>query len=559
MFMPKAYEGQKPYIFVSYAHLDSDRVLPIIQALQNRGFRVWYDAGIEAGTEWPEYIATRLDGCTCFLALISKNAVDSHNCRREINFAIELCKDPLAIYLEDVELSRGMRMQLGTLQAMFYNRHNSMDAFLDALVSSRMLAPCKGAEPVNTKHMPPVVDERNPASLYSRGQQFESEKNYQNAVIWYTKAADLGHTDAQFRLGDIYAQGLEVTLDYSQAVKWFRTAAENGNADAALRLHEMYQNGFAVPEDHDEASKWYRTAAENGNLDAQLSLGSRSKKAADAIMWYRMAAENGSVDAMYKIGSIYETGSVDTLLSAFEDGYEGVTKDWLEAVKWYKTAAQNGSKYAIERLGWLSETGGNGLEQDYNEAAKYYRMMEDHDQILAWIRIAHLYTKGGNGMKQDYSQAAKWYRKAAENGNSFGQYCLAKLYEEGKGVARNGKEALFWYRKAAEQGNDEGGKGMGRCFEKGFGVDKDLQIALKWYELARSGADMYRLKKLLNIPMPERSYTIVDDNGNPIDMSIYSYPLVSVFKSPLTKCRWCGGRHNPANGNICPICGGNND
>ena len=119
MNQPKAYKGTEPYIFISYAHADSERVFPIVSALQERGYRVWYDAGIEAGTEWPEYIAEHLDGCSAFLAFISEASMNSHNCRREINFAIELRKEPMVIYLEDVKMSLGMRMQLGSLQAMF--------------------------------------------------------------------------------------------------------------------------------------------------------------------------------------------------------------------------------------------------------------------------------------------------------------------------------------------------------------------------------------------------------------------------------------------------------
>ena len=46
-----AYEGGEPYIFISYAHKDTDRVMPILKALAAKGFRIWYDAGIEAGTE----------------------------------------------------------------------------------------------------------------------------------------------------------------------------------------------------------------------------------------------------------------------------------------------------------------------------------------------------------------------------------------------------------------------------------------------------------------------------------------------------------------------------
>ena len=42
-----AYEGNENYIFVSYAHKDSDRVIPIIEELDAAGFRIWYDSGIE--------------------------------------------------------------------------------------------------------------------------------------------------------------------------------------------------------------------------------------------------------------------------------------------------------------------------------------------------------------------------------------------------------------------------------------------------------------------------------------------------------------------------------
>ena len=56
----KAYDGDLPYIFVSYAHKDSYRVLPIISALQDNGFRVWFDQGIEAGSEWSTFIVTQL-------------------------------------------------------------------------------------------------------------------------------------------------------------------------------------------------------------------------------------------------------------------------------------------------------------------------------------------------------------------------------------------------------------------------------------------------------------------------------------------------------------------
>jgi hypothetical protein len=49
--MIPAYEGKEPYIFVSYAHKDSPAVFHIVEQLSARGYRIWYDEGIEPGSE----------------------------------------------------------------------------------------------------------------------------------------------------------------------------------------------------------------------------------------------------------------------------------------------------------------------------------------------------------------------------------------------------------------------------------------------------------------------------------------------------------------------------
>ena len=63
--MIAAYEGNLPFIFVSYAHKDSREVFDLIEKLAARGYRIWYDEGIKPGVEWPEYCqssASRRDG-----------------------------------------------------------------------------------------------------------------------------------------------------------------------------------------------------------------------------------------------------------------------------------------------------------------------------------------------------------------------------------------------------------------------------------------------------------------------------------------------------------------
>ncbi|MBO5702633.1 MAG: toll/interleukin-1 receptor domain-containing protein [Clostridia bacterium] len=139
----KAYEGNENYIFVSYAHADSGTVVPIIEVLQNAGFRVWFDLGIEAGTEWPAYIEDHLNRCSRVIAFISPSAVESFNCRTEINYALMKKKEMLVVYLEETELKYGLSLQLNSIQSLFRYRHQTAKTFYWELTEARILQCCK--------------------------------------------------------------------------------------------------------------------------------------------------------------------------------------------------------------------------------------------------------------------------------------------------------------------------------------------------------------------------------------------------------------------------------
>lgn len=138
------YEGKKPYIFVSYAHKDSNRVFPILEELDRRGYRVWYDDGIAPGSEWPENIAQHLDGCSLTLAFISPASIASANCRREVTFALSKRKPFLGILLEPTEMSLGMEMQLSAQQCIMKYTYQSEEAFFAKVCSCPDTQPCLG-------------------------------------------------------------------------------------------------------------------------------------------------------------------------------------------------------------------------------------------------------------------------------------------------------------------------------------------------------------------------------------------------------------------------------
>ena len=56
----RPYLGTEPYIFVSYAHEDKEEVYEIVEKMQKRGYRIWYDAGIIPQTAYMDVIAERI-------------------------------------------------------------------------------------------------------------------------------------------------------------------------------------------------------------------------------------------------------------------------------------------------------------------------------------------------------------------------------------------------------------------------------------------------------------------------------------------------------------------
>lgn len=130
------------YAFVSYSHRDSERVLSLIGRLRASGVSLWYDEGIEAGSEWPEYIADSLSRASCLIAFITPNFAQSHNCRREINFAVSRGIDVIAVYLRETELSPGLELQLNAFQAVFAQNFDDDKALAASLANARVLRPC---------------------------------------------------------------------------------------------------------------------------------------------------------------------------------------------------------------------------------------------------------------------------------------------------------------------------------------------------------------------------------------------------------------------------------
>jgi TPR repeat protein len=174
-------------------------------------------------------------------------------------------------------------------------------------------------------------------AAYNRG-------DYATALRLFRPLAEQGNAEAQFRLGEIYLEGIGVPKDAAEATQWFQRIpplAQKGDARAQTMLGSAYSHGWGVPQNYPEAMKWYRKAADQGDAQAQVLLGQIydygedignfgvPQDYAEAAKWYRRAADQGDWYGQASLGQAYESG-------------KGVPQDYVQAFMWLNLAAANG-------------------------------------------------------------------------------------------------------------------------------------------------------------------------------------------------------------------------
>jgi hypothetical protein len=121
---------------------------------------------------------------------------------------------------------------------------------------------------------------------------------YAQAMVWWQKAAEQGHAEAQHHLGHVYCNGQGIAQDYEQAIDWYRKAAEQGNMIAqSVLLGCACYTGIGGEQNDAQAIEWWQLAAEQGNVLAQVFLGYTYYKGQrvardydQAIKWWQQAA-----------------------------------------------------------------------------------------------------------------------------------------------------------------------------------------------------------------------------------------------------------------------------
>lgn len=122
-----------PFLFVSYARADGERVYPVVDGLRQRGVSVWIDRELQIGDVWLDELEQRLNQCSGVLAFISPAFAASRYCGREICYADALARQVFPIYLEPTPLSGALKFILQSVQSTTVHDASARDGLVDAI------------------------------------------------------------------------------------------------------------------------------------------------------------------------------------------------------------------------------------------------------------------------------------------------------------------------------------------------------------------------------------------------------------------------------------------
>ncbi|MDD6394925.1 MAG: TIR domain-containing protein, partial [Firmicutes bacterium] len=99
----QAYSGYGKYIYVQYSSKDTERMFPILQNLDKKGYNIWFDSNIYFDDKDRMLDYKRIDNCAVVLLFYSKNAAKSKLVKNTVKYISELKNDikKICVCLDD--------------------------------------------------------------------------------------------------------------------------------------------------------------------------------------------------------------------------------------------------------------------------------------------------------------------------------------------------------------------------------------------------------------------------------------------------------------------------
>jgi TPR repeat protein/transglutaminase-like putative cysteine protease len=297
------------------------------------------------------------------------------------------------------------------------------------------------------------------------------------AIAAWTRAAQRGDAEAQYRLGLAYHFANGVSQDQAAASRWFELAARQQHASASNMRGYYISNGLGgEAKDSVAANDWYLRAAELGDDTAALNLG--------RIYSSGIGVERNPELAMRYLVQAAETNNLEAqglLVWRFAEG-DGVAPDDKAAAYWAERAGargDDGARVDFGRFMWV----GRGVAKDPELGTRLIREAAERGNGKAHYFMGEAYLFG-HGVTRDPKAAFPWFEKAARAGHTFAELQVGLAYLEGKGVARDADQAVAWLERAAADEVAAADVALGNLYTRGEVRPPDLARAARHYRVA---------------------------------------------------------------------------
>lgn len=387
----------------------------------------------------------------------------------------------LAILLEKGEgIKRDMSEALSLLKSAAEADHKNAKNKLDLLIKE-----------IKTKAL-----EGDPESEYLLGSHlfYGEESETKEGFQWLLKAAERGHSGAQYKVGLILLGEYTnvIPINILKGEEWLQKSAESKNIEAMKYLFQEYIQGIQgisfIPRNYKKA---YLLAQERLKLKdpaAAMSLGAMyfngigvKPDPEKALKYWNMAADMGYERAKFFLAqqcnpNLWENfdtmGKKQEFLGA--DGWEDFRFNatwWMESFDSFVVTGIRNPEKAV-RL--LKEIVKNHDEYGY-----------PNDKYENALGNAYFL---GEGVEQDFQEAIKWWEKAAikrpgkTTGNTDALYHLGMAYKNGHGVNRDMEKAIQYFEMSAK-----------------FNHNAERELLAIYYQQTKSPKDFFAKAKSVEI------------------------------------------------------------
>ena len=285
----------------------------------------------------------------------------------------------------------------------------------------------------------------------------------------------------QHLLGEMYLNGISVSISQEKAQKYFESALdrferdideipapEKGKFDirryVAYRIGKQYDRGWGIEEDPEIAAEWYERS---GRDYAKYALGK---------LYYEGRGVEQDYEKAFKLFCSAKSPFAKLECAKMTEKGLGTEQAAEEAERYYKEAFAGFLKAEDKEADALFEYQlgsmlyfGKGCEQNTEEAVQYLREAVKQKNIPAILLLSNIYVNEGISA-EDMPQLIEALEELAESGNVNAQYTLGKIYTSDwefydleKGVRS--------FEAAAEQGEEWAQYQLGRLY-----TDPDLEI-----------------------------------------------------------------------------------